>query len=198
MAHFNYGNQIERYTRDLFQDHKKENLVYHNLAHTEKVIERIAEIESHYLLKDEEKFILYSAGWFHDTGHLFVTTDQHEQKSADLMREFVSCLNIDENIISLIARCILVTKFPGEPQSLPEKILCDADLFHLGTEEFMAADSLVKKEFELQHHFVPADWNEMTLSFLQAHHFHTAYCQKLLAEGKAKNIQYMMSLSGEN
>jgi predicted metal-dependent HD superfamily phosphohydrolase len=198
MPHFNYESQIERYVRDLFTEHTKANLVYHTLVHTEKVIERIAEIESHYLLKDEEKFILYTAGWFHDTGHLFVPADQHEQKSADLVREFVSCWDIDESIIALITRCILVTKFPGNPQSLPEKIICDADLFHLGTDEFIAADNLVKKEFELQHHFIPADWNEKTLSFLQAHHFYTAYCQNLLAEGKAKNIRYVMGLIGKN
>lgn len=194
MPHVNYRNQIERYVRDLFHDHIREDLVYHNLVHTEKVIERIAEIESHYFLKEEEKCILYSAGWFHDTGHLFVPANLHEQKSADLAREFLSSLNIDENILSLIVRCILVTKFPGDPQSLPEKIICDADLFHLGTEEFIVADNLVKKEFELQHSFVPVDWNEMTLSFLEAHRFHTGYCQGLLNEGKIKNINLVMGL----
>lgn len=198
MPHFDFENQIEQYVRDLFHDHAKDKLVYHTLAHTEKVMERIAEIESHYLLKDEERFILYSAGWFHDTGHLFAPADEHEQKSAGVMKEFLSGLNIDDNIILLIAQCILATKFPGNPQSLPEKIICDADLFHLGTEEFIIADRLVKKEFELQHNFVPADWNEHTLAFLQAHHFHTGYCKSLLGEGKAKNIHYVMGLIGKN
>ncbi|MFT3680112.1 MAG: HD domain-containing protein [Ferruginibacter sp.] len=189
-----YIEKVEKYVRHLFYNHCDRKLVYHNLVHTEHVIKRIKEIAAHYSLSLQDEFILYCAGWFHDTGHLFVPAGQHERKGIELMEEFLSPYNIDEVTITLVARCIFVTKFPGQPLSLPEKIICDADLYHLGTPAFITIDKLVKKEFELRNNFVPANWNELTLSFLQAHHYYTGYCQNLLNDGKKKNIALVSAM----
>ena len=45
--------------------------------------------------------------------------------------------------------CILATKLPQMPDGLLQEMLCDADLYHLGTLDFFACDVLMKKETEL-------------------------------------------------
>jgi hypothetical protein len=41
--------------------------------------------------------------------------------------------------------CICATKLPQRPKSLLEEIVCDADKYNLGTENFLKSDELLKK-----------------------------------------------------
>ena len=79
----------ESYVKGLFKQHNQSNLVFHNLAHTESVVQRVHEIASHYQLPDKELLELTIAAWFHDTGHLVADPAGHEEKSVALMTEFM-------------------------------------------------------------------------------------------------------------
>src|SRR5689334_12266806 len=142
--------KVAGYITHLFQEHTNPNLVYHNLSHTRRVVNRAAEIEQHYQLSPAEKFIIITAAWFHDIGHLFGEMQQHERKSVEVMQLFLEKNNCGREITNQVAACILVTKFPSKPVSLTEQILCDADTYHLGTNEFPQCDELVKKEMLLR------------------------------------------------
>lgn len=180
----------ESYVKGLFKQHSHNNLIFHNLEHTESVVERVHEIASHYQLPDKELLELSIAAWFHDTGHLMADPAGHEQKSVEVMEAFLKSRTDDEELINNIANLIRITKFPPSPQSLPEMIICDADTYHFGLEDFKQTNKAMKKELVLRNmntHVM--DWEKNSLELLKKHQFFTSYCIDLLQKGKEKNIR---------
>jgi predicted metal-dependent HD superfamily phosphohydrolase len=182
--------RIADHVTALYEEHPQPNLVYHNLEHTQKVVARAEEISAHYQLSDSDMLIIYLAAWFHDTGHLFTEIAMHEQKSVELATEFMKQQELDEDTIEKVAGCILVTDFPNKPKGLLQEIICDADTFHFGTDEFKKTNRQIKKELELRNYTTPLlEWRKNTLAMLEEHVYYTTYCKVLLEEGKQKNIE---------
>lgn len=184
---------IGTYTTSLFMIHMHPTLVYHNLNHTEEVVARVIEIARHYQLSNDETFIVTAAAWFHDTGHLFVL-EKHELKSAAIMRDYFAETEVPAGSLHLIENCILATRMPTHPQSLLESILCDADIYHLGTEAFFDADKKVQKELELRTGKLFANWPQMSLAFLSSQRFYTDYCRQLLEKGRENNVEILKNM----
>ena len=44
----------------------------------------------------------------------------------------------------------MATKFPRDPKNLLEQIICDADTYHLGTEEFEEMNKRMLEETKLK------------------------------------------------
>ena len=186
----NIYKKAAQHIQKIFEEYPHPNLVYHNLAHTKKVVEHVQEIAAHYQLNENDMAAVYVAAWFHDAGHLFADISLHEEKSVELMREFMQHQGAEEATIQIIADCIMATKMPHEPKGLLQEILCDADTYHFGTKEFKKTNKLIKKEYRLRNYntFI-LDWEKNTLELLERHHFFTSYCQVLLQDGKQKNIE---------
>jgi predicted metal-dependent HD superfamily phosphohydrolase len=182
--------QTENYVKDLFKQYHQANLVFHNLDHTQGVVQHVHEIASHYELPDREIMELTIAAWFHDTGHLVTEPPQHEEKSIALMEEFLKSRIEDDELISKIASLIRITKFPPSPQSLQEMIMADADTYHFGLDDFKQTNKDVKKELILRNmNTMVQEWEKNSLELLQRHQFFTTYCIELLQKGKEKNIR---------
>jgi predicted metal-dependent HD superfamily phosphohydrolase len=188
----------ESHVKALFKQHNLENLVFHNLEHTESVVARAQEIATHYQLPDKDLLELSIAAWFHDTGHLMVDPAGHEQKSVELMEAFLKSRTDDEELINNIASLIRITKFPPSPQSLPEMIICDADTYHFGLDDFKQTNKAMKKELVLRNmNTMVLDWERNSLELLKKHQFFTAYCIDLLQRGKEKNIRRLTKKIGK-
>jgi predicted metal-dependent HD superfamily phosphohydrolase len=189
MDYHNIYKKVESFVRELYEKNQTGNLLFHTLEHTENVVDYVKEIAAQSQLTDREQFILYTAAWFHDTGHLFTEPSRHEMRSVELMKDFLSRHIQDEQTIREIGDAILSTKMPRNPEGLLQEILCDADTYHLGTKKFKTTNKLLKKEYELRRVPEPTDgWNRSALSFLESHRYFTEYCRNLLNEGKQKNI----------
>lgn len=187
------NEDVAGYVTKLFERFQTPDLAYHNLKHTRAVIERANEIAFNYSLDDRVRFIINTAAWFHDSGHLFGPASGHEERSNLIMRGYLKKIKVEEEIIQLIEQCIFATRFPYEPASALDQILCDADSYHLGTEDFLITDNLVKEEFRLRNNYLPVNWDIKTLAMLEEHQFFTPYCRSLLREGKQKNIDFVRS-----
>src|SRR5688572_20254533 len=124
------------YVTEIFTYQVKPELVFHSLNHTEEVVEACSFMSSHYHLNDEDKLVLMLAAWFHDTGYNSGEAAQHEQKSIEIAADFLGRRGVDEKLIARVTSSIESTKMPQSPVNLVEKILCDADLHHLATEDF--------------------------------------------------------------
>jgi len=184
---------IEKHVKGLFSQHPRPYLRYHNLYHTLQVVNHTKEIAQFYKYNDLDLFMLMAAAWFHDTGYLLAdNTEVHEQKSTEVMAEFLTSKNVALNIIENVSHCIMATKMPVSPRSLSEKIICDADTYHLGTDDFFTHNQLVKEELEARLQQPMENWRNSSLSFLITHHFFTTYCQELLNEGKQKNLKKLL------
>ena len=186
----NLYKKTEQYVTDLFNDNEKPELVFHNIDHTKMVVGRTKEIAGHYYLSEEDMLAVYIAAWFHDTGYLFAEPAHHEEKSVELMREFMKDHSGDDKLIDKIEACIFATRLPHNHDNLPEQIICDADSYHLGTKEFNETNKKVWEEFNLKGSVVDEkEWAVKTLKLLKGHQYYTKYCQDLLEEKKQKNMK---------
>ncbi|WP_343674746.1 HD domain-containing protein [Chitinophaga sp.] len=172
------------------------SLMYHNLDHTVRVVGHVSELATYYDLKTEKQFILATAAWFHDTGHLFGEMEEHEIYSAELMSQFLQN-RVPSYVEEMIRQCIMATKMPVHPTNILEEIICDADTWHLGTDDFMQLDENVWLEMEARKGKVYTNKTEMSLRFLKQHTFYTTYCIDHLSEGKQQNIEYLESLNSK-
>lgn len=177
------------YVKGLFQTYQQPFLLYHNIDHTESVVEHTVEIAAQYNLAIHDMNVLQVAAWFHDTGHLFADLSIHEEKSVALMRDFMEMHAFDEAFINEIAGCILATRMPHEPKGLLQEIICDADTYHFGTQAFKRTNQIIHKEYKLRQLPIKTiDWERNTVEMLERHHFFTPYCQVKLADGKQRNL----------
>jgi predicted metal-dependent HD superfamily phosphohydrolase len=195
--------KIENHVTGLYEKGNVQGLHYHNLDHAKQVVARTKEIAAHYNVSEKEMLILYAAAWFHDVGYLYADAPAHEEKSAAIMRSYLKDYNNDEEVLSAIEACIIATKYPQQPKNLLEEIICDADMYHLGTKDFKQANKRIRKE-RLENRgeiFTKAKWLRNAIDFLEAHRFHTSYCRDLLEEKKQENIDKLrkrLAMTEEN
>ncbi len=183
---------VAQYAKAFFDEYKRPELVYHNEAHTKSVVEKAKEIAQNYDLSEEEYYIALAAAWMHDLGYYVNNSAvNHEVESAKLAVEFLKEREFEDFIVEGVRNCILATQLPQTPQTVPEQIVCDADLFHLGTDAFMENQKLLRREMSfLKQSKIDKDiWLKDTLHLMYTHNYHTPYCQTLLAKNKAKNIK---------
>jgi len=190
--------EVKLYVLGYFEAHHDDDLLYHDLKHTQEVAAITTRIANHYQLSDEDFFIVVTAAWFHDTGY-FVDKTDHENKSADLATDYLKGRDVSDEIIDKVKGCIIATQMPQKPVGLLQQILCDADLFHLGTNKFKERSKVLRKEFELlKHTDIDKDqWREKSAELLGQHHYFTDYAQLLLNDQQAKNLQKLKDKNDE-
>ena len=174
-----------------FYTHKVDpGFVFHNLDHTEDVAQACSQIADHFQLEDAERFILILAAWFHDTGYSLGSASGHEEESIRIASGFLRDHHVDEEIIQKVGSCIQATRMPQSPVNQVEKILCDADLFHLATEDFKARNQLLKQEQEtlLGHKIDKKEWRKNNIEFLSNHKYFTEYGKEVLEPKKSENL----------
>lgn len=181
----------EEYVTSMYDESTGDCFYFHNLEHTKLVVKRSSEIAAHYELPSRDSLLLFIAAWFHDTGYLFTTPQLHEEKSVELMKEFAEQIQLTPEDIHDIEGCIMATKAPRNPSTALEKIMCDADTYHLGTKDFKKFNKMIRKEFSCfaGDKFDPEKFNQNTLDFFSKHEFYTEYCKQLLNEQKKENMK---------
>lgn len=189
MDYLDIYKKTEDIVKDLFAKKGSPTLTYHNLNHTEYVVNKTKEIAGHYQLSEKEMLILFIASWFHDTGYLFVAPAEHEEKSVELMKSFLTEVEMEEDVITQAADCIMATKQPRNPQGLLQEIICDADTYNFGTKSLKETNDLVYQEWiQLNPKLPRLTFDLGTISMLEAHRFYTSYCEENLEKRKMKNI----------
>jgi predicted metal-dependent HD superfamily phosphohydrolase len=190
MNHQQLLEQVKHFVVRYFRSNHNSRLIYHNLEHTESVVSNAAQIARHYRLNDRDQFIVSCAAWFHDAGYYNGDAAEHESRGAHIAAGFLREQHADEEIIKAVQGCIIATRIPQAPHTLVEQIVCDADLFHFGTTDFVSRNKLMRKEMELRldKKIPKSDWRKGTIRMMEAHRFQTDYCRNLLNEQKRKNI----------
>lgn len=178
-----------------YEQHADPVLVYHNLAHTLQVVQAAEQISAYYRLTEADQLVVLLAAWFHDMGYLLGDRTQHETAGAEAARSFVTTQQLPESMGQAVADCILATRIPQHPHNLLEQIVCDADLFHLGSKDFSKRNKLLRTEMELatEQKISGADWAKSSIQFLESHTYHTAYCRTLLKQQKEENLEKLRS-----
>lgn len=189
MNYHNLLKQVSDYVLAYYKSHSDSRLVYHDRKHTETVVSRAIEIANHYQVNDRDYFVVVAAAWFHDTGYM-IDLANHEEQSAILAETYLASVQANEEDINELKACIMATRMPQKPTTLLQNIICDADLYHLGTEDFEETDKLLRRENNTIHgvELSKLEWRRKSISFLSGHQYHTDYAQVLLNGTKQKNI----------
>ena len=165
--------EAEKYVRRLLKK-LPSHLTYHNLNHTIQVVDSVTKICGNYHLSDDEKEVLILAAWFHDSGFI-KTYKGHEKESKQIATTFLKAQNYPKEKIKMVVKCIDATKINYQPKNVLEKIIRDADLYHLATADYFQLLDALKKEWEFVFKTKITDeiWYVRNLNFLTNHRYHT-------------------------
>ncbi|HVG42300.1 MAG TPA: Pycsar system effector family protein [Chitinophagaceae bacterium] len=190
MDHLPLINQAKEYVTTYLHEHQNPNLIYHNFLHTENVVAAARQMSSYYELGNNDLLITLTAALFIDTGY-YEDYGQHEEAAARIAENFLKKAGMGEEIKRAVKSCILATKPPQNPHTLPEQIVCDATLFYLGGVDFGEQSKGLRKELSLTQ-AMPVDkvaWRKGMIQFMEGHSYHTDYCKKHLAKKKKDNLE---------
>lgn len=185
----------QTFVSDLIQNKVDKNIRFHNLDHTEGVVAACEEMADYYQLHPDDRTALIIAAWFHDTGFSSGQAHGHEDVSISLATNFLQEHNAGEDFIKKVTACIQATKMPQAPATLLEQIICDADLSHLGTDEFKERSKLLLAELTdfSKQDISKKQWRKMNISFLQNHKYFTDYCRRKLQPVKEKHLEELLN-----
>ena len=172
----------QNYATDLYQTKVSKSIHFHTLQHTQEVLAAAEKMAEYYQLADEDRFALSLAAWFHDTGYSGGAAKGHEDLSAELAVKFLNEHQVSQAVIDKVKGCINATRIPQTPNSLIEQIICDADLFHLGTGDFKEKNRLLREELNDfgGHNLSKKDWRKLNVEFLDRHNYFTSYAKENL------------------
>lgn len=168
--------------------------VYHNLAHTQRVVDNVKKVSEAVKLPKLDTENLEIAAWFHDTGYI-KGSKNHEEESVHIASKFLKEKKVSDKRIATISEIILATKIDVLPKNNLEEIIKDADTAHLASKNFLDFISLLRKEWELSldKKYSNAEWITLNLSFLtQKHRYYSEYALKNWSKGKDKNLARLL------
>ena len=191
--------EVQAYVTDLLTSKLSESITFHTLQHTQEVVAACERIADHYQLPEQDRLPLYIAAWFHDTGYTSGNARDHESVSIRIAMDFLSQHNAPEDLKKQVEGCINATRMPQNPTTTIERILCDADLFHLGTNDFMAKNKLLRQEFrELSGiDLSKKEWRKSNIEFLETHNYFTTYGREKLQPAKEIHLIELRSKNNE-
>lgn len=184
----------EKYVIDLLNENLDSSFVYHDLAHTQRVVEKTKELIEGESISEEDVNNLLLAAWFHDTGYI-KKIDGHEVESALIARDFLKNNNIEEKDIITVEAIIFATEMSHKPRTLLGKIIRDADSSHIGSKNYADYKALLRKEWEItgQKVFTDEEWLQTNIDFLTNHHsFETSYAISHWQKQKGKNLAQLL------
>ncbi|MBO6605747.1 Pycsar system effector family protein [Psychroserpens sp.] len=186
--------EAEKFVIALLNEKLSNTITYHNLPHTQRVVEKTKEITEATNIAEKEAQLLELAAWFHDTGFT-VNSEKHEQESVKICKSFLTSHNVPQEDIDVVCNLILATIMEHEPTNEYEKIIRDADASHLGSKDYRDVSELLRKEWELNcdRRLTEAEWLETNITFLtQNHHFYTDYALATWESRKGKNLAQLL------
>ena len=184
---------VEKYVIAYLNNNLDASFVYHNVAHTQRVVKKIDELTTESTLTDTEKQQLKIAAWFHDIGFT-KTIEDHEKESVTIATAFLESHNISIEHINTISELILATHIDYKPKTKLEGYIKDADCAHLSSKNYEDYASLLRKEWELTlgKKVSKTDWIQENISFLTNHTFFTDLAAKKWENRKGKNLANLL------
>jgi predicted metal-dependent HD superfamily phosphohydrolase len=185
---------VETFVTHLLSEELDTRYLYHNLTHTQRVLQSTKELLGYYDLDENDRKALLLAAWLHDTGYIR-GWEGHEKESSRIAEKFLSEQGLGQERIGQVCRLILATERYHKPANLLEEIIRDADASHLGKKYFIEVSELLKEELALMDiaHYTQEDWRELNIEILRnEHHYYTAYARKHWQPEKDKNLRNLL------
>jgi uncharacterized protein len=168
-----------------------QDLLFHSVDHTLRDVLPACELLARKeCVVGDDLLCLRTAALFHDIGYV-------EQYAAN---EPVGCAWAERHLPELgytadqlekIKRTILATQMPQRPTDILGRIICDADLSHLGSAEFFARTELLRREAGLHSgkEIAKQGWAQGNVKFLTEHAWWTRSAREMWDIRKSLNLQ---------
>jgi HD superfamily phosphodiesterase len=187
----NLIEQAENFVSKLLKDKLSNSYTYHNFNHTFDVVAAVSTLADSENISSSDKEILLIAAWFHDTGYIKGCSN-HEDCSIVIASDFLLENRKSTDYIEKVAGLIKATKKEYIPQTLSEKIIKDADYYHILNDDYIFSCEGLRNEWENIEgkSFTDKDWVVENLNFLaNIHRFYTDYALENWQPLKEKNIK---------
>jgi|AntRauTorckE6833_2_1112554.scaffolds.fasta_scaffold03149_5 predicted metal-dependent HD superfamily phosphohydrolase len=186
----NVLKEAEGYVKSLFREQLPEEMYFHNLEHTQKVVEAAELIGKESGLGQQEMTLIKIAGWFHNTGYFF-TRKGHEKSSENMAETFLRNHHAADHEIALVKKCIEATQLDEEAATLPQKVIKDADMYHLASPDFLEQSLSLRDEWKAANEQKLSKEKSLldSLEFIAAHQYCSPYGKKVLEPKKQENIR---------
>ncbi|MCF6140883.1 DUF5706 domain-containing protein [Flavobacterium sp. K77] len=169
--------QAKEFVEKQFKDKLSNSYTYHNISHTKDVVAAVEIIAAHEGVTEKELEMLLLAAWFHDMGYIHGCL-KHEESSVVFLKEFLATQPNAALYQEQVAQLIMTTVYSYEPQNKLEKIIKDADYYHLSKREYVDSCGALRAEWHNldQKTFSDAEWWKENLNFLtNKHQYYTTF-----------------------
>lgn len=162
---------------------------YHNLDHTLGVVDAVEKLSKAIDVNTEDRLLLLTSAILHDTGFT-ISSEEHEFHSCQIARQILTEYLYSSEDIEKICKLIMATKAPVKPDSILEKILCDADMSYISTDQYyIQAERLKSELINLGKLSEISDWKKLQMEFLIQHKFYTEPAKEWYGAAKEKLLR---------
>lgn len=156
---------VERLIREL-----PKNLYYHGAHHTFDVVKSVHSLSLAEKLSNADFFILLTAAYFHDAGYIY-RYEENEGIAVKMARQILPEYDYSEEQIKVVENIIMATSNHKEPETLLEKIMCDADHDYFGRHDYQKiAVSLRKELLYYEGEYSDEVWLKKQINYLENKH----------------------------
>lgn len=182
--------RAKEYVTEYLSNYLSTDYNYHCINHTLDVVKNTEEIGRGSFLSEKEFDIVILAAWFHDVGYS-KGGNGHEKISIDIAEKFLIANIFLIEDIEHVKKCIEATILSHVPNSLLEEILSDADILHIGKEDYLEKAELLRKELKQNQNknYSDDEWIKNNIEFLTKHNFYTKYAKTNYGLQRIKNIE---------
>ncbi len=187
--------KTSQWVAEYFQSTSCATCIFHDYNHTKEMVAAGREIAEGMRVSADELETVLLACWFHDVGMLH-SRENHEERSAEAAEDFLKKHAVGEEKIRKVKACIMATRIPQTPTTLLERIVCDADISHLGWDSYFAINALLRQEFELNRGepYSNVEWWLLNKDFFQEHQYFTPYARQRYNSQKNLNFKTIANL----
>lgn len=166
-------------------------LTYHNAGHTKSVVKAAEHLGIAEDISGDELVLLKTAALFHDAGFLQHHQD-HEEFSCKIAKKHLPDFDYNHEQIEAVCQMIMATKLPQTPAEQLAQLLCDADLYYLGSKQYSAAAEKLFPEFKkFGLAKTKLEWELIQVEFLSAHTYFTKTAISEREKQKQVNLQQL-------
>jgi uncharacterized membrane-anchored protein YitT (DUF2179 family)/predicted metal-dependent HD superfamily phosphohydrolase len=186
-------DKAQRFILDKLTKELPSYLSYHNVQHTKEVTRYAEELASAENIVGDDLILLRTAALFHDSGFL-EAYQGHEEISCSIAETFLPHYDYSTEQIQQISKIIMATRIPQTPENKLGEILCDADLYYLGTDNYTAgAENLYQELYSVGLIKSREEWKHEQISFLHSHHYFTNIANENLSPLQHQNLLSLQS-----
>ena len=187
--------KLQTFVLDKLATDLPSKITYHTVAHTKNVITAAEKLASLEHINEDDLVLLKTAALLHDFGFL-QNHIEHEKISCELARKLLPDYGYSNTKIEAVCGIIMATKLPQSPKNHLSELLCDADLYYLGTSDYDKYAEMLFEEFKANGTVTSeAEWHARQINFLKTHQYFTAAAKNELETTKQKNLNTLQNMT---